>query len=118
MGAARFVRAHTIAVGEQQLSARKVIVATGARPHIPGISGLSETPFMTYETLFDSEQLPARLVVMGAGPLGAEIAQACQRLGSQVHQFGERLLPRDGPEAAEVLANVFTACRRRPLPIC
>ncbi len=106
-GAARFLDAHTIQAGERTLSARKSIIATGAHPHIPGIPGLGDTPFLTYMQIFDNDELPERLIVIGAGPIGAEMAQAYQRLGSQVTLVDAGLLPRDEPEVAEVVGRVF-----------
>ncbi len=107
IGAARFLDAHTIQAGEQTLSADKFIIATGAHPLIPDIPGLQETPFLTHLQIFDNDQLPERLIVIGAGPIGAEMAQAYQRLGSQVILVDIALLPRDEPEVAEVIGRVF-----------
>lgn len=107
IGAARFLDAGTIQAGERTLSAKKFIITTGARPLIPDIPGLQEVPFLTYLQIFDNDRLPERLVIIGAGPVGVEMAQAYQRLGSQVILVGDRLLPKDEPEAAEVLGKVF-----------
>jgi pyruvate/2-oxoglutarate dehydrogenase complex dihydrolipoamide dehydrogenase (E3) component len=107
LGSARFVDAHTIHAGERRLAARHVLITTGARPAVPAIPRLREVPFLTYEQIFDNERLPAQLVVIGAGPLGVELAQAYARLGAQVTVIGPRLLPRDEPEAAEVLSRIF-----------
>jgi pyruvate/2-oxoglutarate dehydrogenase complex dihydrolipoamide dehydrogenase (E3) component len=106
-GAARFLDAHTIQVGGQSLSAKKFIIATGAYPFIPDIPGLRDVPFLTNLNIFDNDRLPERLIVIGAGPIGAEFSQAYQRLGSQVTLVDIGLLPRDEPEVAEVLDRVF-----------
>jgi pyruvate/2-oxoglutarate dehydrogenase complex dihydrolipoamide dehydrogenase (E3) component len=108
IGAAHFLGPHVIQVGERTLSAKKFILVTGAQPFIPPVPGLSEVPYVTYRQIFDNEQLPRRLLVLGAGPVGVEIAQAYQRLGAQVTLIGSSLLPREEPEVAEVLGRVFT----------
>jgi pyruvate/2-oxoglutarate dehydrogenase complex dihydrolipoamide dehydrogenase (E3) component len=108
MGAAQFVDAHTIQVGQRRLAAKKFILATGAHPFIPPVPGLDDVPYLTYLHIFDNNQLPERLLVMGAGPIGSEIAQAYQRLGSQVTLIDVGLMPRDEPEVAEVMGRVFT----------
>jgi pyruvate/2-oxoglutarate dehydrogenase complex dihydrolipoamide dehydrogenase (E3) component len=105
--AARFLDPSTILAGERKLTARHFIIATGAHPVVPSIPGLQEVPFMTYEQIFDNERLPSRLLIIGAGPIGVEIAQAYQRLGSQVTLIGVALLPREEPEVAEVIGKVF-----------
>jgi len=68
---------------------------------------LEETPHYTYHNIFDRSHLPASLIVVGGGPLGMELAQAFQRLGSQVTILASRLLPHDDPDAGEVLQHVF-----------
>ena len=107
-GAARFVDAKTIAVGERLIKSRKFLLATGARPLIPAIDGLGNVPYLTYEQIFDNEKLPRSMIVVGGGPIGLEIAQAYQRLGAQVSVVAERLFPKDEPEVAEVMQRVFT----------
>jgi pyruvate/2-oxoglutarate dehydrogenase complex dihydrolipoamide dehydrogenase (E3) component len=107
IGAARFKDDHTIQVGERTLRAKKFILTTGAAPFIPNVPGLPDVPYLTYYQLFENECLPGRLLVMGAGPIGSEIAQAYQRLGSQVTLIDIGLLPREEPEVADVLGRVF-----------
>ncbi len=99
--------AHTLQVGEQTLSAEKFVIATGARPLVPDIPGLGEVPFLTHLDIFENDRLPERLIVLGAGPIGAEMAQAYQRLGSRVILVDERVLPKEDPEAREALRKVF-----------
>ncbi len=106
-GAARFLDAHTMQVSGHSLSAKKFIISTGAHPFIPDIPGLQDVPFLTNLNIFDNDRLPERLIVIGAGPIGAEFSQAYQRLGSQVTLVDIGLLPRDEPEVAEVLGGVF-----------
>jgi pyruvate/2-oxoglutarate dehydrogenase complex dihydrolipoamide dehydrogenase (E3) component len=107
IGAARFLDPHALQVGERKISAEKFVIATGARPFIPDIPGLREVPFLTYLNIFENDRLPERLIVVGAGPIGAEISQAYRRLGSQVTLVDVGLLPRDEPEVAEVMGRVF-----------
>jgi pyruvate/2-oxoglutarate dehydrogenase complex dihydrolipoamide dehydrogenase (E3) component len=107
LGTGRFVDPDTIAVGERRLHAKKILLTTGARPTIPDIDVLESVPFVTYERIFENDRLPSGLVVIGGGPLGIEMAQAYQRLGAQVTVVAERLLPKDEPEAREVLEKVL-----------
>jgi pyruvate/2-oxoglutarate dehydrogenase complex dihydrolipoamide dehydrogenase (E3) component len=106
-GTARFLNPHTIQVGAQTLEAKKFIIATGAYPFIPPIPGLNDLPYLTHMEIFDNERLPERFMVIGAGPIGSEIAQAYQRLGSQVTLIDVGLLPREEPEVARAMGQVF-----------
>jgi pyruvate/2-oxoglutarate dehydrogenase complex dihydrolipoamide dehydrogenase (E3) component len=74
---------------------------------VPPIAGLSEITYSTYLNIFDNERLPASTIVVGGGPVGIEIAQAYQRLGSQVTVVADRLLPKEDPDAREVIQKVF-----------
>ena len=105
--AARFVDARTVAAGSARFQFRKAVVATGARPTLPGIPGLAEGAYVTSESIFALEQLPARLAVVGGGPLGCELAQAFCRLGSEVTiiQDEAKFLPREERDAAQILAQ-------------
>ncbi len=93
----------------QLISLKKLVIATGSHPHIPAIQGIESVNYLTNETIFDLKTIPKRLVVLGAGPIGCEMAQAFSRLGSEVSIIGTRqvLLPREGPQAQEVLRDVF-----------
>ena len=113
-GNARFVDAKTVAVetsiteGDQlKLTARRFIIATGAKPFIPPIPGLEDVDYLTYETVWDLRVLPSRLIVVGAGPIGCELAQAFCRLGSSVTlvEGADRVLLQDEPEAAELISR-------------
>lgn len=84
---ARFVDPHTILAGERTMRAKHFLICTGARASVPPVAGLDETPHETYESVFQMQALPRRLLVLGAGPVGLELAQAFQRLGSQVTVF-------------------------------
>jgi pyruvate/2-oxoglutarate dehydrogenase complex dihydrolipoamide dehydrogenase (E3) component len=107
LGPAAFENARTLRVGERSITGRRFLVCTGATPIMPEIAGLADTPHRTYHDIFELSALPASLVVIGGGPLGMELAQAFQRLGSQVTIVATRLLPRDDPDAAAVLQRVF-----------
>lgn len=94
---------------ESELHFRKAVIATGARASAPPIPGLDRVQYLTNETLFSLTELPRRLGVIGAGPIGCEMAQAFARFGSQVFLFeqSERLLPREDAEVGELLAKQF-----------
>ena len=85
-----------------RLSTRSIVIATGARPIIPPLPGLQEAGVLTSDTLWGLRELPQRLLVLGGGPIGCELAQAFARLGSQVTQveMGSRLLPKEDEDAA------------------
>jgi pyruvate/2-oxoglutarate dehydrogenase complex dihydrolipoamide dehydrogenase (E3) component len=97
-GRARFLDANSVEADGRRLEARRFVVCTGAEPVLPPIPGLREVPHLTYRTVFDLDTLPRRLLVLGGGPLGAELAQAFQRLGSRVTVLEQldRLLPMAG----------------------
>nr|WP_290666262.1 FAD-dependent oxidoreductase [Ardenticatena sp.] len=105
LGEAQFEDPHTIRVGQDvRLRGKRFILCTGARPFIPPIPGLMDVPFHTYETIFENEHLPAHLIVIGAGPIGAELGQAYARLGASVTLVDVDVLPTEEPEARAVLA--------------
>lgn len=106
-GGARFLDANTISVGERRIRARTFLLTTGARPALPPIAGLNDVPFLTYEQIFDNDRLPDAMIVVGGGPIGMEMSQAYQRLGSQVTVIAENLLPKEEPEVREVMQRVF-----------
>ena len=84
------------------LSTRAIVIATGARPVVPPLPGLQEAGVLTSDTLWGLQALPRRLLVLGGGPIGCELAQAFARLGSHVTQveMGPRLLPKEDEEVA------------------
>ncbi len=109
LGEARFTGSDTVEVAGETLRFRKAVIATGARPAAPPIDGLEETGYLTNETVFSLTDRPRRLAVIGGGPIGSELSQAFQRLGSRVTVFeaGEHLLGREDRDAAEILQRVF-----------
>ncbi len=108
-GWARFVGPDRVEVGGQTLRFARAVIATGAGPAMPDIEGLSEIEPWTNESLFQQRELPERLLVLGGGPIGCELAQACARLGTEVTlvQRGPRLLPRDDPAASSIVAQAM-----------
>jgi pyruvate/2-oxoglutarate dehydrogenase complex dihydrolipoamide dehydrogenase (E3) component len=103
-GEGRFLNKRTVEVGGQQITARRFIIATGSRPTIPAIPGLADVPYLTNESLFDLTRLPKKLVIIGGGPIGMEMAQAHARLGSAVTVVqSTRMLAREDAEAARVV---------------
>ncbi len=109
-GAARFVGKDTIAISDRRVTSRRFVVCIGAEPIVPSIPGLAQSPFLTYKDVFSLKALPRRLLVLGSGPTGAELAQAFIRLGSQVVlvEAADRLLPIADPSASAVLSDRFT----------
>ncbi len=110
LGDTRFLDSHTVTVGQNQITGRRFLLATGAHPAIPPIPGLDSVDYLTYEGIWNLEKLPQHLLVLGAGPIGCEMAQAFCRLGAEVTliEGGDRILPRDEPMASQVMADVFT----------
>jgi pyruvate/2-oxoglutarate dehydrogenase complex dihydrolipoamide dehydrogenase (E3) component len=105
---ARFVDRRTVVAGDVQVRARRFVIATGSRPLVPSIRGLDEVSFFTNETIFENTLLPEHLIVIGAGPVGCEMAQAHRRLGSRVTLIDlDRLLGKDDGEAVEVVRQQF-----------
>ncbi len=101
IGRAVFTSPTTVEVNGKTLKFAKAVVATGGTAAIPNIPGLAEAPYLTNSTIFNLTELPERFGVIGAGPIGMELAQAFQRLGSQVTVFSrdEKIMPREEPEA-------------------
>ena len=108
-GEARIVSPWEVEVAGKRISARSLIIATGARPLVPDLPGLDEVGYLTSDTLWDLRVLPKRLLVLGGGPIGCELSQAFARLGSTVTQveMAPRLLPREDADAAAEVAARF-----------
>src|SRR3989475_1306042 len=109
LGEARFAGPDTVEVGGQTLRFKRAVIATGARAQQPPIPGLAEAGYLTNETVFNMTQCPARLAVIGGGTIGCELAQAFQRLGSQVSLFHKNahLLDREDMDAAAIVQSAF-----------
>jgi len=108
-GWARFTSPTEIDVAGRRLRSPRFVIATGAAPLVPPVEGLQGAHPLTNENVFDLDQLPRRLAVMGGGPIGAELAQAFARFGTEVTvlESGDRLLPKEEPEASRVIEQAF-----------
>ncbi len=108
-GEARITSPYSVAVNGQTLTTRNIIVATGARPLVPELEGLDQITPLTSDNLWQLKELPKRLVVLGGGPIGCELAQAFARLGSEVTmiQRGERIMPREDMEFSTMVMDSF-----------
>jgi pyruvate/2-oxoglutarate dehydrogenase complex dihydrolipoamide dehydrogenase (E3) component len=109
LGGARFLDPFRVSTGEAVLQSKHFLITTGATPVIPEISGLGDLPFVTYHQVFDIQNLPGSMIVVGGGPVGAEIAQAYQRLGVEVTVIAETLLPKEDDDVRDLLEQVFEA---------
>jgi len=109
-GEARFTGRREVVVDGRRLTAPRIVVAAGSRPAVPGIPGLANAPYLTNETLFALQELPRHLLVLGAGAMGVEMAQAFRRLGSDVTLLdaGQPLAGSD-PEAAALVLHSLAA---------
>jgi len=110
-GEARLVSPWEVEVDGRRISARSLIIATGARPLVPPIPGLDTVSYLTSDNLWALRQLPGRLVVLGGGPIGCELSQCFARFGSQVTivEMAPRLLPREDADAAIEVAARFAS---------
>ncbi|MEG5022308.1 mercuric reductase [Microcoleus sp. AT8-B5] len=109
LGSGRFTSNNTVEVGGQTLRFKKAVIATGARARQPQIPGLQEAGYLTNETVFNLTERPQRLAVIGAGPIGCELAQAFRRLGSEVvllHKNAQ-ILDKEDAEAAKIVQQAF-----------
>jgi pyruvate/2-oxoglutarate dehydrogenase complex dihydrolipoamide dehydrogenase (E3) component len=110
-GEPRFADDHTVFVGGDRLTARAWIIATGSGPSLPPVEGLDTVPYWTNETVFSQKELPQRLLVLGGGPIGVEMAQAFQRLGSKVTivEYLDQVLGPEDPDIAGILRSRLEA---------
>jgi pyruvate/2-oxoglutarate dehydrogenase complex dihydrolipoamide dehydrogenase (E3) component/uncharacterized membrane protein YdjX (TVP38/TMEM64 family) len=111
LGPARFTGPGTAVVDGRTLEFSRAVIATGARAAAPSVPGLEETGYLTNETLFWLTELPPRLLVIGAGPIGCEMAQTFRSFGSEVTVLttGPRILPKDDPDATAIVARRMLA---------
>ncbi|PTX54535.1 pyruvate/2-oxoglutarate dehydrogenase complex dihydrolipoamide dehydrogenase (E3) component [Litoreibacter ponti] len=102
----RFVDENTVQAGDHEITARRIVVATGSSPFVPPIPGLENVPYLTNESLWDLRDLPEHLLIVGGGPIGIEMAQAHLRLGSKVTVIeGEKAMGKDDPEMAAIVLD-------------
>ncbi len=109
LGEGRFTSRDTVEVDGATLRFDRAVIATGARATIPDTPGLAHAGFLTNETIFNLTERPARLAVLGGGPIGCELAQAFARLGTRVTiiERGEHFLPREDADAVAILRTAF-----------
>ncbi|MBI3790625.1 MAG: mercuric reductase [Gemmatimonadetes bacterium] len=109
LGDGRFTAPDAIEVGGATLRFRRAVIATGARAAAPPIPGLAGTPYRTNETIFSLTTLPRRLLVIGGGPIGCEMAQAFARFGSEVTLIDRsaQVLPREDADAAQLVQDAM-----------
>ncbi len=123
-GRARFVSPWQLEIstpaGPRTVTARDIVIATGGRPFIPPLPGLAEAGFLTSDTVWALRALPRRLLVLGGGPIGCELAQAFAQLGAEVTQVEQlpRLLAREDPEVSTLVGARFAAEGIRVLTDC
>ncbi len=110
-GEARITGPWSVEVGGRTLTARNIVVATGARPSIPPIPGIDEVEYLTSETIWSLRKSPGRLLILGGGPIGCELAQAFQRLGAAVTlvEMLPRILAGEDPEVSSFIAEAMQA---------
>ena len=110
LGAGRFLDKRTLLAGDYRITARRFVIATGSSPALPDIPGLDTCPYLTGETIFETDRKIPHLVVIGAGATGLELAQAHLRLGSRVTVIeAARALGSDDPEATAVVLKALAA---------
>jgi len=109
LGDGHFSGPDTVEVGGKNLRFKKAVIATGARATMPPVEGLAEAGCLTNETVFSLTERPKRLAVLGAGPLGCELAQTFRRLGSEVVliEMAPQILIREDPDAARIVADAL-----------
>lgn len=108
-GEAKIVSPYSVEVNGQTITAPHIVVATGARPFVPPIDGIDQIDYYTSDNLWQMHEKPGRLVVLGGGPIGCELAQSFNRLGSDVTQveMAPQIMGREDPEVAELIRNKF-----------
>jgi pyruvate/2-oxoglutarate dehydrogenase complex dihydrolipoamide dehydrogenase (E3) component/uncharacterized membrane protein YdjX (TVP38/TMEM64 family) len=116
LGYARIVDPWTVEIdGQERLTARSIVIAAGGEPFVPDIPGLEEAGYLTSDTMWDAlsrrEEMPKRVVIVGGGPIGTEMAQAFARLGSKVTQVehGPRILSNEDEEVSDFVASTLRA---------
>ena len=108
-GEGRIVDPWRVEVNGRTLTTRNIVIATGARPSVPAIPGIDDIDYLTSDNLWELDELPKKTVVLGGGPIGCELAQAFQRLGSEVYQIemAPSIMGREDPEVAEIVKAKF-----------
>ncbi len=109
MGEAEIIDKHTVRVGDRDIRTKSIIIAAGARPFVPPIQGINDIDYLTSDNVWELEELPERLVVLGGGPIGCELSQAFSKLGSKVTmiEMMDQLMGREDTDVAEVITEKF-----------
>lgn len=110
-GSACFIGERAIAVNGHTVTAKRMTIATGSKPELPPVEGLDTVPYLTNETIFSLDRQPKELLILGAGPIGMELAQAFARLGTTVHviESGAQILSHEDHELAGLLGGYIMA---------
>ncbi len=110
-GEGKLVSPWAVEVNGKTITARNIILATGARPFVPPIEGLEQSNWYNSDTMWDMEEQPRRLIVLGGGPIGCEMAQAFGRLGSEVSvvEMSPRIMIREDTEISDMIRDRFVA---------
>ncbi len=108
-GEAKFTGPNTIDLDGREVRFKRAVIATGARPFVPPIPGVEEVGALTSDSVFELEESPGRVVVLGGGPIGCELGQSMSRLGCKVTmvEMQATLLPRDDPDAGAIVQHAF-----------
>lgn len=108
-GEAQILDPYRVQIGNQILTTRSIVIATGAKPFVPPIPGIEMVPYLTSDTLWQLQEAPRRLMILGAGPIGCELSQAFQRLGIAVTLVDRapRILPREDADAASLVQDAL-----------
>ncbi|EOD81947.1 FAD-dependent NAD(P)-disulfide oxidoreductase [Grimontia indica] len=106
-GEAKILSPWEVEVNGQRLTTRNIVIATGARPLVPGIPGLQEVSYLTSDNVWELQEQPKKLLVLGGGPIGSELAQSFSRLGTDVTlvEMADQLLIREDADAAELVVK-------------
>lgn len=108
-GDAKVISPYEVCVNNKIITTKSIVIATGARPLVPKLKGLESVPYLTSDNVWGLRDLPKKLVVLGGGPIGCELAQAFARFGSQVSivEMGDRLLAREDVDVSEMIHDRF-----------
>jgi len=113
-GHAHFISKHELTIGTRRYSAKKFVIASGARGDVPDIEGLEETGFLNYRQALELKRLPKSLLIIGGGPIGCELAQIFSTFGSKVTmvEYAPWLLPREDKQIGALVQDVFVTKRK------
>ncbi len=108
-GEGEIIDKHTVRVGDRDIRTKSIIIAAGARPFVPPIKGVEDIDYLTSDNVWELEELPERLVVLGGGPIGCELSQAFSKLGSKVTmvEMMGQLMGREDSDVAELITDKF-----------